>query len=676
MIRDNLLTDPVYQDYRELICYERPASIFLHFEHGLHHLPLLLFDRSLVEKKDGRVVGMENQFARFLEDHNVLQESELKAQNSDELWIKMQALWQEGPQSVFLMTYFNELSGEILLSTWVVEPIFDESSRQIKLTSLRGDDFFVRKTTDFDYFFSKLHQVNQVFDLQILRFFPSIKKLAHLAAEEFIGLEKIDLKIEEVAKKISSLRLDGQAAGTELLIQEVESWQLDSDDLAKKVRNGYKSVLLVKFFWPVQFHYKPFLVFVKHYLHAKNILDPDIQTLLQQTNELTDIVVALSQKFGLTGQAKILPQFKDIFLSLLHLTVHIEDTRYVQKKKDYRVQGISPQSKVLKNLLDTRGVYIASKHSTATILHLDDASAMSDPQSGYRNKHQVRESLKGSEFEIKFQAVESVESLKNWTFPFVMKTSSGWGSCQVYRVTDNSHAHQAFNDIKRFHRIFFPANETVKVLAEEELSGPEYAAEVVNINGHYEVIGIFEKAATHQSFLLDHTYILNGDKQRMLWDRFRSHLLKLCKILGTEAPYLHIEFRFDDQTHRLGIIEVNFRMGGGGFLTWLAFKSCGFPFLNPKAQFVPEWQPGVFADLVPRIQGHGLIREIHGRQFIEAHPAHLLSVWTKNPGDYYTPPPRGFDYPVEILTYQKSEKDFFDFVKEVELILRFDYAQN
>jgi len=358
MISNNLLVDPAYQDYRELICYERPASIFLHFEHGLHHLPLLLFDRILVERKNGRIVGMENQFARFLECHNVLQEVELRAQNSEELWIKMHALWREDPKSVFLMTYSNELSGEILLSTWVVEPIFDESRRQVKLSSLRGDDFFVRKITDFEYFFSKLHQVNKVFEIQTLRFLPTITKLVSLAAEEFLELEKIDTKIEDVAKKIRSLRFDGQAAGTELLIQEVESWQLDPDDLAEKARNGYKSIILVKFFWPIQFHYKPFLVFVKHYLQVKKIVDPDIQHLLQQTIELTDIVVALSQKFGLTGQAKILAQFIDNFLSLLLLTVRIEDlffTRYVHMKKSLRVGGMSPQSKVLKDLLDTSG---------------------------------------------------------------------------------------------------------------------------------------------------------------------------------------------------------------------------------------------------------------------------------------------------------------------------------
>src|SRR4051812_32295481 len=58
-------SDSDYNDYRELICYERPVCFTLHYYFGFKTSRLWLFDRFAFELLDGRLAHRKNALADF-----------------------------------------------------------------------------------------------------------------------------------------------------------------------------------------------------------------------------------------------------------------------------------------------------------------------------------------------------------------------------------------------------------------------------------------------------------------------------------------------------------------------------------------------------------------------------------------------------------------------------------
>lgn len=680
MINQDLITNEDYQDFRELICYERPASILLHFDHGILGLRLFWVDRILLERQDNRIIAQSNKFADFLNMHNVLANVSISTKSLEDFAQDLRSEFENESAHAVLLTYGNHLAGELLLSTWMVEYNKENTADPWLVTSLRGDDFYVRRSMSTEDLYNRSYKSNNISEVQRLSFSEKILSLARLSLNDFIRDFNIDDSILDASQKLSAKRLLGDSAGCEILLNQVLESRPQHSDLVEKVASGFKNVLLVKYFWPIQFHFKPFLVFVKQYLKVKNIQDDFISEEIDSIRIETEILNGLANKYGLNPQSKYLDQFNDYFLSILQRTQAIENyffENYPHKKTVYKIESSGPLTCALSSALNCSNIHLVSKSAMAPILHLSDKTAMEDPQSGYIDKSSVRARLSKTPFAVAHTTISSAADLLNLSYPLILKSSLGWGSGYVFKVNTKFEAQESLAQIKNLHRLLYSGSTEPKIMAEEFLTGQEFAAEIKITSEGPQILCIFERLEKEKNELLDHAYVLILSHQQVLKSRFSHLLTQICEEVQITSPFVHIEFKWNEENRRLGLIEINFRLGGGGFLAGVAHLASGVNIFNTEPTFEiskKQSTEDIFLGLVPKVAGKGLVIKIKGKEQVMAMKGTKKAFWLKNEGSYFAPPPLGFDYPAGVISSHKDLQEMNQYISEVEKVLEFIYA--
>lgn len=680
MIDQNLITNEDYQDFRELICYERPASVLLHFNHGLLGLRLLLVDRILLKTENDRIIGQSNYFADFLNSYNVLADTRISTKTVNDFEQDLRQEFENKSTNALLLTYGNVLAGELLLSTWMVEYNIDNKVSPWLVSSLRGDDFYIRRPMTTEEIYDKSYKSDNATEIQSLSFSKDILSLAQLSLDDFSKAFKVEEAIHEVSQKLSETRLNGSPAGSEILIAKTTESRPQHDDLINKVTDGFKNILLVRYFWPIQFHFKPFIIFLNQYLKINNFNDSFLINEINSIKTETEILNGLSAKYGINPQSKTLDQFYQYFLSILNRVQGVENhffSNYPSQKMTYSIESSGSFGNALAPMLEYNGLHLSSKSAMVPTLHLSDKTAIDDPNSGYIDKLNVRKKLSNSVFSVVHKEISSSSDLENLEYPFILKSSLGWGSGYVFKVSNAKEAQQSIIQIKNLNRIFHSQNPKAKIFAEEFLTGQEFAAEIkINAQGA-EVLSIFERIENEENKFLDHAYVLIRSRQKLLKNQFSNLLIKICQKLQITSPFAHIEFKWDEKIGRFGLVEVNFRMGGGGFLANVynyAFSNDIFSAESNAETYHKEMDNDIFLGLIPIVKGKGLIREIKGKKEIMEMKCIKKAFWLKNEGSYFSPPPLGFDYAAGIISSHKNLDEMNKYICEIEQILEFIYA--
>ncbi len=162
-------------------------------------------------------------------------------------------------------------------------------------------------------------------------------------------------------------------------------------------------------------------------------------------------------------------------------------------------------------------------------------------------------------------------SLKTWKFPVVLKPASLMGSNGVVKVDRYEdlpkRVHIPFNadlDLE-FEGEIFSLSEVYglanTVLAEEYVSGPEYSAEGVVIDGQYCLLGITKKYTVDEPYFDEIGHIFPGlDLTVEDFLKVKELLGRAHEALGLRNAFTHSEFRLSSRGPVL--MEMGARMGG------------------------------------------------------------------------------------------------------------------
>ncbi|ADI26183.1 ATP-grasp domain-containing protein [Geobacillus sp. C56-T3] len=182
-----------------------------------------------------------------------------------------------------------------------------------------------------------------------------------------------------------------------------------------------------------------------------------------------------------------------------------------------------------------------------------------------RNKKLTRKILYDSKVDqVKFCLVkssdESLEVLKHFAFPVIVKPSNESGSRFVKKCNSESEVVQAINEIKNKGTNSIGQPIDPEILIEEYLEGPEFSVESVTINGETTIIAVTEKKVTPPPYSIEigHTvpYTLSTED----YQRVYQLISKSLEVLGVQNAVTHIEVKKTSSGWH--IVEVNARPGG------------------------------------------------------------------------------------------------------------------
>ncbi|MGG3957642.1 ATP-grasp domain-containing protein [Bhargavaea massiliensis] len=182
-----------------------------------------------------------------------------------------------------------------------------------------------------------------------------------------------------------------------------------------------------------------------------------------------------------------------------------------------------------------------------------------------RNKKLTRKILYDSKIDqVQFALVkspdESLEILKQFSFPVIVKPSNDSGSQLVRRCESEDEVVQAIREIKNQNTNFIGQPIDPEILIEEYLEGPEFSVESVTINGETTIIAITEKKITPPPYSIEigHTvpYTLSHEDYQSVYQLISKALF----ILGIRNAVTHVEIKKTSSGWH--IVEVNARPGG------------------------------------------------------------------------------------------------------------------
>jgi hypothetical protein len=345
----NYFADRDYSDYRELICYERPTAVLLHYEHDITYLRLWLYDRFDFEWKNGELVNRSNAFDVFLKKSGIVK-YDIADIKLDEVEEFIHKLFNDGADAV-LINYFSQIGESTVISTLMLE----KNKTGLLATSLRGDSFYVRRLISFNDLKHKLHMVNNSFEYFTIHTPNSFPKIGHdhTLTDISFKFELDSLFNDKVKDYLKHSEKDDSVTGSDALKVAFEDRIKDFDFWKSKIDIGFDNALLVEFFWPIQFTYKPFLIYlgylernnlISHYFNHPNkgeeqeqlkLID-HIRTLLKKCETNSEILSNIGILFGKRPTEKRFNDFVNQFRTIIETYNEIEVILFPMKQNKSR----------------------------------------------------------------------------------------------------------------------------------------------------------------------------------------------------------------------------------------------------------------------------------------------------------------------------------------------------
>lgn len=344
----NYFDDRDYSDYRELICYERPTAVLLHYEHNITYLRLWLYDRFDFEWKNGELVNRSNSFDNFLKKSEIVKYDIVNLE-LDKVENFINSLFDENANAV-LVNYFSRIGESLIVSILMLE----RDKNGFLATSLRGDSFYIRRPIFFDELKNSLHIVNKKFEyftISVPVNFPisNEKNLRDISLKfnlHSLFKNKVNAYLKYRLENDSITGAKALSAAYEDKIKNFTFWE-------NKIKSGFDNALLVEFFWPIQFAYKPFLIYlgylerndllpyyfdyaIKVKANSNSSLSDQIRTLLEKSESRSEILSNLSILFGKRPTEKRFNNFINQFKSIIENYEEIEDILFPREFSSLR----------------------------------------------------------------------------------------------------------------------------------------------------------------------------------------------------------------------------------------------------------------------------------------------------------------------------------------------------
>lgn len=670
----DLLNDIDYQDYRELICYERPACVLLHYVYGVTNLRTQLYDRFFFEWVNDKIKSHSNELSNFLGTYKVCEDIEeiISSENNVSVVLKSYA----NKKSALILPYFNQIGSSKVLSTWLVE-FCDNDISKVFLTSLRGDDFFFRKVVNLENVIEKLHVVNGRLKFQSLGFNEEIIEYKNLNAEAITDKTEVAKKLNTLAKEFVEKRVSGVKMGSQALWDEYQFGIKDYRYWKELVDDGFQKALLVKLFWPLQFYYQPFAVFLKFcfnngIIFREQSFIAESRLLIDELIQNAQVITSLAGLFAFRRDEATFKRFCDSLERSLFLYTKLED---IFLKNQLGCDASILLSNSLRFSKEATGQFLAVKFlpTFSPLVENSGLFSLVDNFNVSSDKLFIRQKLESTSYHVDFISSTNFDpsDFKKFEFPFVLKSAFGFASGGTFLVHSEEELRSGLHTIRNLNRFIFKgiSNNQSGVLAERFIQGKEYAAECITVGGKTCVVSIFSKPDNSDTNFLDSVYLLDPNIQKELMPQIQKWVDGLLKeVKYTDGPS-HIEFRIDGKSSIPFLVEINFRPGGSGALATLLSFETGVPVMGLMAKSIARSLP--WSELekqsfdtkkllfckVPSVERAGRITNIRGRAELSSHPNIFWSDFFKEPGQYITPPPFGTDYLGKILGKASSLDD-------------------
>lgn len=308
-----------YNDYRELVCFERPACFALHYYFGFLTSRLWLYDRFAFELQNGELVNLSNSLSDFLLEQKVVSEVYLK--RGEPL---TELLAREINASTSLVAPISAQVGSSTVVTSFTLERFSVST--VDCTCLRGDDFFIGKPFAISEIENRLYFENGRVKFHRLNV-PDWMICNHQSPSEVWHSHGLAAKL---AAKLQEYYAGHGQKGQKHLQAYVDSRQDQLQVFASKAGEGFTNVLLVEYFWPMLFAYSPFHVFLRYVIREgvdlgiplrREILNDKLDQVALQAQQITNI----AYMFGRQPNVKNFDRFVSAMNGMVSLHGAIEE---------------------------------------------------------------------------------------------------------------------------------------------------------------------------------------------------------------------------------------------------------------------------------------------------------------------------------------------------------------
>ncbi|MCG6313286.1 hypothetical protein K6U52_08420 [Vibrio vulnificus] len=329
--KEYYFTNRDYDDFRELPCTERPACFLLHFEKKLINIRSLFYDKCNFIYKDGRLDHLSCFLEKKLYDNGVVSSVVIKNPKSRRDLISN--FFDENPNCALLVPVFATI-GEVTFTTTIY---FEYVKDTIVATSLRGDDFYIRKEINDLSIFEKLQHENNLLNCWKIDTSNTHNILFSMNPCDFHTFQNVRhclINIYDESEKQEYFGASALRIAIEELDHGFEYW-------AKMVRSGIDNVLLSKLLWPIQYYYKPFIVYlgflVRNDCLQQIILDEfsrkKIVNEIDFINKKSKLLTTMALMFG---KSKSQDDYKKFSSLMFDVISHYENIEYEIKNDLFR----------------------------------------------------------------------------------------------------------------------------------------------------------------------------------------------------------------------------------------------------------------------------------------------------------------------------------------------------
>lgn len=180
------------------------------------------------------------------------------------------------------------------------------------------------------------------------------------------------------------------------------------------------------------------------------------------------------------------------------------------------------------------------------------------------SKAKTREFLKAKKLDSTlYYDIHSISELEQVSkilkYPFVLKPTDTASGVGVKVLNCHEELIEAYNDAIKY-------SNNKLLIAEEYISGAEYCAEIIIINGEVFVLAISEKILSDDDRcieLMDITPARIDEKTRVA---INDYFVEVFSVFEIENLLVHVEFKLKDRQSVPRIIEINPRGAGGNLL--------------------------------------------------------------------------------------------------------------
>lgn len=276
-----------------------------------------------------------------------------------------------------------------------------------------------------------------------------------------------------------------------------------------------------------------------------------------------------------------------------------------------------------------------------------------------RNKHVMRQSHRAAGAPIpSFALVESaddcVAKADEWGYPIIIKPTLGAGSHLVFRVDDEEHLRERFDQVQRgMENLFWVNSEPegidlgpVGILAESFLDGREILMEASVWDGEVYLGDIVDRITVEGDTFDDDVHHAPSTLTSEELAAVQAAVTTAIRGQGLRRSVVHAEVRFHDG--KPYVLEIAARVGGGPLdeVSRITGDHCPIKAvvdigLGRRPDLRPYSPTGVHTMSMALVSDAGVVREVHVPDAVRDDPRVFMLKITACPGDLIRRPPDG-----------------------------------